>query len=84
MSAGLTCREFVDFMMEYLEGGLEASVRTSFEGHMGDCPSCVTYLDTYRETVALGKKILCDESDSPVPEDVPEDLVTAILAARKR
>ena len=69
--------------MEYLEGGLESSVRATFEGHMDDCPTCVTYLDTYRDTVRLGKQILCDTPDGPVPDDVPEDLVAAVLAARK-
>jgi anti-sigma factor RsiW len=80
----MTCREFVDFLMEYLEGGLEPQARTTFEDHMDDCPACVTYLDTYRETVQLGRQILCDPPDSPVPDDVPEDLVAAILAARRR
>lgn len=84
MSESLTCREFVDFLMDYLEGALDADTRGTFEGHMGACPSCETYLDTYRETVALGNKVLCDPPDSPVPDDVPEDLVAAILAARKR
>ena len=79
----MNCREFVDFLMEYLEGGLDPAVRATFEGHMGECPSCVTYLDTYRETVQLGKRVLCDDPDGPVPEDVPDDLVAAILAARK-
>lgn len=83
MKATITCREFVDFLMDYLEGSLEADVRSTFKGHMDDCPSCVTYLDTYRETVALGKRILCDAPDGPVPEDVPDDLVQAILAARR-
>ena len=84
MSEQLTCREFVDFLMDYLEGAARARVEAPFEEHMDLCPSCVTYLDTYRETVALGKKLLCEPPDSPVPQDVPEDLVSAILAARKR
>jgi len=83
VTGDITCREFVDFLMDYLEGSLEQDVRSSFEGHMDACPSCITYLDTYRETVALGKSVLCDTPDGPVPEDVPDNLVQAILAARK-
>ena len=82
MRANITCREFVDFLMDHLEGSLDADVRSIFEGHMDDCPGCVTYLDTYRATVALGKQILCDDPDGPVPADVPDELVQAILAAR--
>ncbi len=80
----MNCREFVDFLMEYLEGGLDPGARATFEQHMDACPACITYLDTYRETVRLGKEILCDSPDAPVPEGVPDGLVEAILAARKR
>ena len=78
----MTCREFVDFLMEYLDGTLDPSERRIFEGHIDECPGCVTYLDTYRETVRLGRSI-CDADDS-LPEDVPDALVEAILAARRR
>jgi anti-sigma factor RsiW len=73
----------VDFLMDYLEDALPAEQRGAFEGHMDDCPGCVTYLDTYRETVRLGREI-CGDPEGPVPEDVPELLVRAILAARAR
>ena len=77
----MTCREFVEFMMEYLDGTLNSSERQVFEGHIGDCPQCVHYLDTYKETVRLGRSV-CNQEDE-VPEDVPEALVEAILAARR-
>ena len=76
----MTCREFVDFLMEYLDGTLAASELQVFEGHIDDCPQCVTYLDTYRETVRLGRSV-CD-AEGPVPDDVPETVVRIdILAA---
>jgi anti-sigma factor RsiW len=79
----LTCREFVEFLMRYLEGELDPEVSSAFEGHMGACPQCVWYLDTYRETVRLGRELLCESPDAQVPADVPEELVAAILAARR-
>ena len=78
----MTCREFVDFLMDYLEQSLPKTQRETFEEHLGDCPSCVTYLETYAETVRLEKTLCEDDPDGPVPEDVPEQLVAAILAAR--
>ncbi len=80
----MTCQEFVDFLMAYLDGELPTAQRDAFDEHMGLCPQCVTYLDTYRESVQLGRQALCESGDAPVPEDVPEDLVKAILAARER
>jgi anti-sigma factor RsiW len=76
------CREFVEFLMEYLDGALGDGERRVFEEHVGDCPACVNYLDTYRETVRLGKGVCAP--DAEVPPDVPEELVQAILSARRQ
>ena len=77
----MTCKEFVDFLMAYLDEELPQGERSTFEGHLVDCPPCKVYLETYRETVALGRG--CCRDDDPVPDDVPDALVNAILAARK-
>ena len=78
----MTCRELVDFLMAYLDDELPEAQRAEFREHLGACPPCVTYLDTYRETVRLGREV-CAAPDGPVPEDVPEQLVAAILRARR-
>jgi len=72
----------VEFLMEYLEGGLGESERCVFEGHIEDCPACMNYLDSYRETVRLGRNACAP--DAELPADVPEELVQAILSARTR
>lgn len=77
----MTCREVVDFLMDYLGGDLPAAERAVFEAHLGKCPPCVAYLDMYKATVRLGKAACCDENQA---REVPEDLVQAILAARRR
>ncbi len=79
----MTCRELADFLMQYVEGGLAPDQRGEFETHVGICPDCLNYLDTYKETVRLGRSI-CAEPEGPVPAEVPEELVTAVLAARRR
>lgn len=77
----MKCREFTDFLMAYLDDELPAETRGSFEFHLHECQSCVNYLESYRATVALGRAA-CAE-DAELPDDVPEGLVRAILAARK-
>lgn len=79
----LTCREFVDFIGAYIAEELPSGQLTEFSGHMELCPSCEVYVNTYRETMSLGKAA-CATDDAPVPDDVPEGLVRAILAARRR
>ncbi len=77
----MNCQEFADFLMAYLDGELEQTQAEVFREHMDACPACVDYLDTYRETVELGR-VVCTDPAAPVPADVPETLVRAILAAR--
>jgi len=77
----VTCREFADFMADYLSGELAPDVRQPFDHHLGLCINCQRYLASYRETVALGKQAFAD-ADAALPADVPEELVKAILAAR--
>ncbi len=79
----MTCKEFIDFLMAYLDGELEAETARVFEEHMKLCPPCVDYLESYKVTVALGRKACADE-DAEVPPEVPEGLVKAILAARRK
>jgi anti-sigma factor RsiW len=79
----VTCREFADFMMDYLSGELSAESRAAFEYHVGLCNNCRRYLASYQETVKLGKRAFEDD-DAKVPSQVPEELVKAILAARPR
>ena len=49
----MTCRDMVQFLMDYLSEELPDDTRTVFELHVNACPDCVTYLATYRETIVL-------------------------------
>ena len=79
----VTCREFVDFLDDYLSGSLPEVTRAEFNSHLSNCPPCVAYMKTYEASVRLGRAVLT-RADDPVPEEVPEDLVRAILDARKK
>jgi anti-sigma factor RsiW len=78
----MTCREFAEFMADYLSRELAAPVRASFDAHLEICVNCQRYLVHYRESTQLGRAAFSDP-DAPVPPDVPEDLIAAILASRK-
>jgi anti-sigma factor RsiW len=79
----VTCREFSDFIGDYLAGELPGTVHTGFERHLELCPNCRRYVRSYEETVKLGRQAF-DDPNAPLPPQVPEELVTAILAARPR
>ena len=78
----MTCRELADFIADYLSNALPGDTRAQFEHHLGACSNCMVYLEGYRETVKLGQAAF-DNPDAPVPDTVPEELVKAILAARR-
>ena len=78
----MTCREFADFMADYLSDELAAGSRALFDRHLAVCPTCVTYLKDYETTIRAGKRAF-DAHTSDLPDDVPEKLVLAILAARR-
>lgn len=79
----MTCRELTAFIADFLDGALPAADRESFERHLSRCANCARYVESYRETIALEQRAF-DDVDATVPADVPEELVDAILASRRR
>ena len=76
----ITCQQLIDFIGAYLDQDLPGEERTEFDRHLAVCPSCVAYLSTYRKTITLAQMAGSD----PVPADVPESLIKAILAVRQK
>ncbi len=76
----LTCREFVNFLHAYIDQDLSAERLAVFDRHLSVCPDCTGYLDGYRKTMGLSVAALSELSE----REIPEDLVKAILEARKR
>jgi anti-sigma factor RsiW len=80
----MNCREFTEFLHEYLFGNLPAEQRAEFDKHLAECPWCVAYLDSYQKTIQLEKAAFFAPQDAPPPADAPEELIQAILHARSR
>jgi anti-sigma factor RsiW len=80
----MNCREFTEFLHEYLFGNLPAQERAEFDKHLAECPWCVAYLDSYRQTIQLEQAAFAAAEPAPPPADAPEELIQAILRARSR
>ena len=80
----MNCREFIEFLHEYLFGNLSAEERAEFDKHLAECPWCVAYLDSYQRTIQLEQGAFSGPADAPPPADAPEELIQAILRARSR
>jgi anti-sigma factor RsiW len=80
----ITCEELIGFLFEYLAKEIPAERELEFERHLSICPSCVAYLKTYRETLALSGGVLKEDAMAELPEELGAELVRAILATRPR
>ena len=74
----LTCKEFNEFMIDYLEGGLPVWQKYMCWLHVKMCRECAYFVQQYHRVIALGQNA-CDSPDDPVPEE----LVKAAMAHRK-
>ena len=76
----ITCNELITFLGDYIAGELPPPRRTEFERHLSVCPSCVHYLDSYRETIRLAH----GTAIAPSVEDVPPELLAVLLSTVAR
>lgn len=77
----ITCREFEDFITNYLDNKLSAPQRSRFELHIRLCKECKQYLQAYQRTMEVSHAAY-PAPDTALPNDVPEELIEAILKAR--
>jgi anti-sigma factor RsiW len=76
----ITCEEVLTFLWAYLAGELPPERVAEFERHLSGCPSCVAYIETYRQTIELSRGSVQSEAEA----ELPEDLVRAVMAARRK
>jgi predicted anti-sigma-YlaC factor YlaD len=80
MTDKISCKECADFLDDFLAGTLEAQVAATFQDHLDKCPPCQNFLDSYKETIRIGKMCCCPGETKAVPEAI----VRAILDAMKQ
>jgi len=79
----MICREFIALLDLYRTREAPEEQLLLCEQHLAVCASCRAYLDSYEKTIALGRAA-CLDLEGPVPADVPEDLIRALLTLRPR
>lgn len=75
------CRRMAAHLSDYLDGGLNASLRRAIEKHGGDCPPCRAFVRTLEATVRAVRAL----PRRPLAGRLRRDLVAALRrAARTR
>ena len=84
-----TCREVHEFLMAWLDGELEPAIGERFEAHIAACPCCKHYIDSYQQSIKLGRSAYeptneCEDEFAEEHPPLPADLIKAVLAARRK
>jgi anti-sigma factor RsiW len=53
----LVCRQAVELMSDYVDGGLSRRDRRRLERHLANCDACTEYLAQLRATIAVSGRV---------------------------
>lgn len=70
----ITCRELVELLLDFLDNELPEARRQHIEDHLQFCPPCLAYLETYKVTIQLTRRL----PDVPPPPELLERLKAAL------
>jgi anti-sigma factor RsiW len=74
----ISCKQLIDFCLDYIEGALPAEEEQGFRRHLERCSDCVTFFDTYRKTPEISREAL----ETRIPPAVHE-AVRSYLRTRR-
>jgi anti-sigma factor RsiW len=75
----MMCQNVIGFLMDYLNRELPEDQQAAFELHLARCPSCINYLNSYRQMIELGRALAEEDEDLALPEE----LVHAVLSSSR-
>jgi len=64
------CRDLVEALTDYLEGGMEPGERARLEAHLAICEGCRTVLEQFRDTIRVTGHLTEEEVSKPDREAV--------------
>jgi anti-sigma factor (TIGR02949 family) len=74
---GTNCKSVVDLLQALLDGELAEADEQDLRAHLEGCPPCIEFVNTYRKTSDLCRKVLQRE----MPEELANRL-TSFLRER--
>ena len=67
----MECRECMDLLADYVDGTLPRDQAELLDWHLEGCPPCVAFVNTYKGTVDVARKLPLD--------DIPPELTQRLL-----
>lgn len=71
------CREIVDLLADYLDGGLDPATAKNLRAHLEGCAPCIAFLNTYKGTVKAARQL----KETDIPPELKDRLLSFL---RKR
>jgi predicted anti-sigma-YlaC factor YlaD len=65
----MTCHDYRDLMMGYLDGELSSEQRRRFEEHLAGCPDCAGELNEFRKLKAITDEVTLVEPEDRMWQD---------------
>ncbi|MBY0527083.1 MAG: zf-HC2 domain-containing protein [Gemmataceae bacterium] len=75
----ITCRELCELLIDFVSDELPEEQRERIKQHLGKCPPCVAYFESYQITIKLTRQLPC----APMPPQLVERLRAALEEIRK-
>jgi anti-sigma factor RsiW len=66
----ISCQQLIEYCLDYIEGELPDDEQARFRRHLGLCPDCVTFFETYRRTPEVSRVLLGTSMPAAVKESV--------------
>lgn len=79
----ITCEQFEDFLIDYIEDLLSTKQRSLFEGHMKVCPMCRTSLNSYLKVIEMGQAVCAEDEKDQIFTAAPQELIDSIIETQQ-
>lgn len=79
-TTGMSCKELVELVTDYLEGAMPSAERARFEAHLEECPGCAAYLRQMGDTLRVAGRL----SEESLPVGAEEGLLRVFRDWKRR
>jgi predicted anti-sigma-YlaC factor YlaD len=76
----VNCKNIIKELSNYLDEGLDSSLKASIEKHLEHCEDCRVVVDTTRQTI----QIFCNSEPAPLSDDTRARLRDALKNRLRR
>jgi anti-sigma factor RsiW len=76
----ITCRDFVELLMDFVSEQLPPERRDPIEQHLESCSLCVAYIESYRVLVEVTRRLPA----APLPPRLEQRLQTILRDSGRR